>query len=492
MMIRIRILTSACLLAGAVAMAQTPVAPLAPAAPPAPPAQAPVPPVPAVPAKGWVAPVAPLPPDWEPLMDEVRNLDVDAIELQAQKAAMQADSLNLKGMALDLQAAVAPWQGVRAGIANGAMPFRMDSMRVDNLYDRGQRDLDRHAYPEALDAFTQVASKGAAHADGALYWKAYTLDKLGRRDEALSAIADLRKSYASSRWLDDAKALEIQVKQDAGQKVSPDNQSDDDLKLLALNGLVQSDPDRAYPYLEKLLKSAQSPRLKRNALFVLAESNSPKYRQLLEQIARGGGNPDLQISAIEYMAHRNNSQPLIQIYNSSTDPAVKRAVIRSLANDKPAILQIAKTEKNSDLRIEAIRMLGRNVDQADLWQMYQSEQDPNVKRQILSMLSNSPDKLLEVARSDKDLNMRRTAVTMLGSLRTQLGSADALSGLYTPGTNAEMKRTIINALAEQHNVRALIAIARKEQDPEMKRNIVRRLVDMHSPEANQFLEEILK
>ena len=38
----------------------------------------------------------------------------------------------------------------------------------------------------------------------------------------------------------------------------------------------------------------------------------------------------------------------------------------------------------------------------------------------------------------------------------------------------------------------LIAIARKESDPDLKRDIVRRLVEMHSPEASQFLEEILK
>ena len=113
------------------------------------------------------------------------------------------------------------------------------------MYQRGQSALDQHRWDEALTDFTQVASQGGDRADGALYWKAYTLNKLGRKDDALAAIADLRKSYASSRWLQDAGALEIEVKQSSGQPVSPEAQTDEDLKLMALNGLMQTDPDKA-------------------------------------------------------------------------------------------------------------------------------------------------------------------------------------------------------------------------------------------------------
>ena len=93
-------------------------------------------------------------------------------------------------------------------------------MSADSFYARGQSALDGHRWDEALNDFTQAAAKGGARADGALYWKAYVLNKLGRRDDALAAIAELRKSYAASRWLDDAKALEMEVKQANGQPVS--------------------------------------------------------------------------------------------------------------------------------------------------------------------------------------------------------------------------------------------------------------------------------
>ena len=73
------------------------------------------------------------------------------------------------------------------------------------------------------------------------------------------------------------------------------------MKLLALNSLANSDPERTVPMLEKLLKSGNSARLKERALFVLAQSRSQKARDLMAQIARGNYNPDLQLKAVEYL-----------------------------------------------------------------------------------------------------------------------------------------------------------------------------------------------
>ena len=70
---------------------------------------------------------------------------------------------------------------------------------------------------------------------------------------------------------------------------------------MALNGLINSDPERAIPMLEKFLQGNQSPKLKERALFVLAQNDNPKARQVLLQIARDGSNPDLQMKAIHYL-----------------------------------------------------------------------------------------------------------------------------------------------------------------------------------------------
>ena len=103
--------------------------------------------------------------------------------------------------------------------------------------------------------------------------------------------------------------------------MTPEAESDEDLKLMAINGLVQSDPERALPLVENLLKTSSSPKLKERALFVLAQSNTPRGKQVLEQVARGGaGNPDLQLKAVSYISasskRTDNKQLLWEIYSS--------------------------------------------------------------------------------------------------------------------------------------------------------------------------------
>jgi hypothetical protein len=112
-------------------------------------------------------------------------------------------------------------------------------------YDRALRDFDQY--------YKGAAEIKDARADGALYWKAYALSKPGRRDDSLAMLAQLEKSYPSSRWLNDAKALQLEVRQASGQGGSPESQTDEDLKLLAINSLMNTDAERVVPLLEKLL-----------------------------------------------------------------------------------------------------------------------------------------------------------------------------------------------------------------------------------------------
>ena len=70
---------------------------------------------------------------------------------------------------------------------------------------------------DAIDAFNRVIEDKGSRADGALYWRAYAENKLGKRTEAQATIAELKKTYPNSHWLDDAKALEVEVGQQSGQ-----------------------------------------------------------------------------------------------------------------------------------------------------------------------------------------------------------------------------------------------------------------------------------
>jgi hypothetical protein len=392
-----------------------------------------VPPAPPAPPVAPPAPVASLPPEPpEPFL----KLDIDIPEFAGETAELAAEAAQRVVEAAQLRME-AQLNGKLATMP--PLLFQRKAANDDRIYARGQAALDRSQWSAALTDFTDVANRGGSRADGALYWKAYTLNKLGRPDEALAAIADLRKTYASSRWLPDANALEIEVKQASGQNVSPENQPDEDLKLMALNALVNTEPDRALPLLENLLKSTQSLRLKERALFVLAQSSAPRAQQLLEQMAKGNGNPDLQLKAIQYLgmeAHRRGGSPeLYDIYTASNDETVKRAALRAMltAGDTDHLLQVIKTEKSPELKIEAIRDLSGQVETGDTLEIqWAGEQDQQVKRAIL------------------------------------------------------------DALTAQRNAKALVDLARQERDPAMKKQIVQRISTMHSKEATDYLLELLK
>lgn len=172
----------------------------------------------------------------------------------------------------------------------------------DALYKDGTQALDDHQWQTAVDKFGQLASLHGNHADEALYWKAYALNKQGQREQALSTLDQLKQAFPSSRWLRDAQALQIQMRQANGQQVQPQDQADDDLKLLAINGLMNSDPDKAVPLLENFTQGNQPDKLKERALFVLSQSGSPKAHEAVAQIARGSSNPELQKKALDDLA----------------------------------------------------------------------------------------------------------------------------------------------------------------------------------------------
>ena len=92
-----------------------------------------------------------------------------------------------------------------------------------------------------------------------------------------------------------------EVRQSAGQQAAPERITDEELKLIALNGLMQSDPERAIPILDKLLQSNNSSKLKDKALFILAQSQSTQSSEILTRVARNGGDPDLQRRAVRYL-----------------------------------------------------------------------------------------------------------------------------------------------------------------------------------------------
>lgn len=365
----------------------------------------------------------------------------------------------------------------------------------DGRYDRGARALDEGHWDEARQIFAEVAQSKDARADGALYWKAYAENRLGRREEAVATLALLRQEYPSSEWLNDAQALGVEIQQQAGKAVDPNAEANEELKLMAINGLLNSDAERAVPLLEKILKSPSSPRLRDRALFVLTQNKSPQAQQLLLATAKSGSNPDLQLRALRYLAmsgSKNVSAELVAIYNASHSPALKRQAISSLMMAKSVddLFTIAKNEQDPGLRGEAIRGLSMLRAQDKLAQLYQAGIDREAVLQSM-FISGDPGKLLEIARTEKDPKLRGAAIHSLGLMHSGQG-AEGLAALYGTEQDPAVKKQIIEALWLQRNAKALVDIAKKESNPEVKRDIVQKLSMMKSKESADYMMELLK
>ncbi|HEX4770015.1 MAG TPA: HEAT repeat domain-containing protein [Bryobacteraceae bacterium] len=368
----------------------------------------------------------------------------------------------------------------------------------DPDYQKGITALDAHDWDQAISRFDSVADRKGTGADAALYWKAYAQDHAGRPEESLSTIAALRRQYPSSRWLKDAQAIEVEVRAQTGSPVNPGAQPDQELKLVAVNSLLTSDPQTALPILQKLLASNNSLALKDRALFILTQTNLPEARKTLSSIARDSRNRDLQFRAIRYMGMQGNDdsrKELTSIYESSPDKEIRQQILKSfmISGSRSLLLQVAKSEKDPELRREAIRNLALAGGHAELAALYTSDASVEDRRDILKsmFLSGDSSKLIEIARNEKDPGLRAEAIKSLGLMGSN-GRGDDLVAIYRSDTHPEVRQAVLKALFLQQNGKALVELARSEKDPAMKEEIVKKMALVHTKETTDYMMEILK
>src|SRR5437016_1939473 len=177
--------------------------------------------------------------------------------------------------------------GAFSFVGSGLSASEQANQKEDDAYNAATDAMNDGNYSQASQMFDTVAKMNGRKADAATYWKAYTLNKQARRNEALSAIADLRKNYPKSNYLRDAGALEVEIRRASGESVNPAAESDDEMKIIALQALMDQNEERALPILKKILCGNSSSKVKDKAMFVLSQNESPTAQQLLGDLAIG-------------------------------------------------------------------------------------------------------------------------------------------------------------------------------------------------------------
>jgi hypothetical protein len=263
----------------------------------------------------------------------------------------------------------------------------------DGAYGAGTKAMNEQRWQDAVTNFDRVIQSQDKKTDAALYWKAYSLKKLGNAQASVSTCDMLRARFAASSWNSDCSILNIQTQ--VNEQVSlalsqmPPTPSidvlstpsidmegvghvrtrtpDEDLKILAMNSLLNQDPAKAVPLLRGILAGNQPLSLKKHALFVLAQSKTPEAEATLRDAVLGKMGPDVQHDAIQSVAvflGKKDSVTLVEVYKATSDPRIKRSVVSALfiSHDAPRLVDLARGEKDMELKRTIVSQLAMMQD----------------------------------------------------------------------------------------------------------------------------------
>jgi tetratricopeptide (TPR) repeat protein len=439
---------------------------------------------------------------------------------------------------------------VRSTPATPATPTKGNALQANNLYNEGTQALNESRWDDAMGKFDSVIKNGSGNTAGALYWKAYALKQLGRRSEAQQSVSELARRFPTSRWNKDAKVLMSSRSNGSIEPPTPPPtpDADDDekerareereraqedrerqredrdraredrereresredkdsgcgenaeMKLLAINNLMNSgDQERALPVLEKLLNGNACKKMKDRALFVLAQSSSPRARQIMSNIAKGQQMPELQKSAINYLGIHGGDEGmkiLEDLYKSGINVEAKKQILNSFGinGQRDKLLSVVKNEKEPALIRAAINGLGISGGCNELMQLYKSSSDYQTKVWVLDsfIVCGGSSQFADVARTESDPKLRIKAIHGIG-ISGGHNSGTLLGQIYDSNKDYDTRSAVLEGLFISGNSKALVDLAKKETDPKLKRRIVEKLSIMGDKEASDYMIQILE
>jgi HEAT repeat protein len=371
--------------------------------------------------------------------------------------------------------------------------------KEDALYSDGTRAINDAHWAQAESIFQNLASQHGVREEAALYWEAYAENKQGNAARALEICAELRDAHPHGKWVKECSALEIEIHGKSDDPVRPQTEQDEELKLLALNSLMQQDEARALPIIQQILNSSKSDKLKDRALFVLGQDQSPQAQTLLGQVASGERNPGLQRKAIEMLAVTRGKQAadtLANIYRQTTNAEIKKTILHTylIINAPDPLVEAARHETDPSLVRTAVHTLGAMGATSQLLTLYHDSSNPEVKGDVIDGLipagRKGADALASIAGSEQDPELRRKAIRHLG-IAGGMSAAPALVATYKKNPDPETRKAVAEALFHADDSHDLVELARAEKDPAVKQQLVEELSHMRGKEATDYMLEIL-
>src|SRR5436190_12298059 len=432
---------------------------------------------------------------------------------------------------------------------------------ADSLWRAARRAFDRGDYANAATLFGDIPRRYAdsRHAGDAHYWGAFALYRVGddpslRR--ALTLLDTQKRRYPQARTTRDAATLRVRIltalarggDQAAAAELSqraqppqpaqparpvqppgaggdtgrtsptscPNEDDDDDLRLQALNGLLQMDAANAVPILRRVLskRDACSAALRRKAVFILSQKRTEDVEDILLDVARNDPDHEVREQAVFWLSQVPSERAvemLDSILRTSPDEEIQKKAVFALSqqhNPRAGEILRAYAERpggvSDEVRAEIITWLGQRrgaENAAFLRGLYAKLTDDDLKEKVIFSLAQQGGNengrwLMDLALNEREpIEMRKKALFWVGqSGNSSVATITELVGLYDRIQNHEMKEQLIFVYSQRHEPEALdklIDIVRHEQDKELRKKALFWVGQSHDPRAARLLEEII-
>jgi HEAT repeat protein len=426
---------------------------------------------------------------------------------------------------------------------------------ADSVYRAARQALNNNQYARAAELFSSIRDKypRSTYVPNTYYWQAFALYRDGSNDalraarEALKAQKDKHPKATTRR---DAEALlrrvqgalaqqgDAEAAEDAladADRVAPrpvrppraprpprpdrthneacNDDDDDDIRIAALNAVLQMDADRAVPLLKTVLarRDEGSACLRRKAVFLVSQKRSEETSRILLDAVRNDPDKEVREQAVFWLSQVPGEETVAALdsilRDSRTDGEIQEKAIFALSQHRSpragAILRAYAERRDAPThnREQAIFWLGqhRSAENAQfLKDLYAKLENDELKDKVIFSLSQMGGTdnyrwLMDIAlNQNEDIELRKKALFWAGQGKN-VEMAD-LVRLYDSMKDREMREQLIFVYSQRREAAALdklFAIGRSDPDRELRKKAIFWIGQSRDPRAAQFLQELI-
>lgn len=376
---------------------------------------------------------------------------------------------------------------------------------------RVQAELARLGDPRAAEALQREAERMEREAERL----EREVARVGEREMQEQQHRVQREAEEIAR---DAERLARDAERVRGKGMSEQEraaQREAELKIFALQALLESDPATARPILEKTLQDRrpETVELRRQAVFLAARLEAdPKTNDLMLDVLRNDPDPEVRMGAAHWLARSEDPRATVALREAlgSGSPELQEAALFALTTKKGALASetlrdvAARTDVDPEVRAMALHGLARDPSPENarfLEQQLRSipKEQTEAREAALFALSNMPgvvsgDLLLGIA-SDPAEDAQIREMALYAAARSGSASPAKLGAVYRGADSRGMKEQAMFALTQSEDPAAfdaLLEIARTETDPELRQQAVFWVGRSGDPRARALMLEVLE